>query len=103
MGDNKTWVFATVVLAIFLGIAYPALADRQITHSISGNHTVDYTHDAATDVVIREGWYKDGKPDRADGPAQIIRDLATGTVTYEAWYKAGKVSRIGGPAYILRA
>src|ERR1700720_329134 len=46
--------------------------------------------DAATGIVTYEEWRKNGKWDRADGPACIRRGAATGIVTYEAWWKDGK-------------
>src|ERR1019366_6802537 len=58
--------------------------------------------DAATGTVTHEEWCKDGKLDRADGPAFILRDAATGTVTHEEWCKYGKLDRADGPAFIRR-
>jgi hypothetical protein len=44
----------------------------------------------ASGTVTYEIWFKDGKQDRADGPAYILRDAATGTVTCEIWSKDGQ-------------
>jgi hypothetical protein len=52
------------------------------------------------DGYIIELWCKDGKPDRVDGPAMIVRDAKTGAITEEKWYKAGQLSRADGPAVI---
>ena len=38
-------------------------------------------------------WYKHGKLDRANGPANIMRDPDTGKTVFEAWYKDGVLSR----------
>ena len=65
-------------------------------------HKVTTERDAATGTVTYEEWWKDGKLDRADGPAYIVRDAATGTVTREAWWKDGKLDRADGPAAIER-
>jgi hypothetical protein len=48
--------------------------------------------DRATGNVIVEQWFKDGVPDRDDGPAIILRDPTTGDVTFEAWRKKGQPS-----------
>jgi hypothetical protein len=58
--------------------------------------------DAKTGTVVFEAWLKDGKRDRADGPARIHRDARTGIVTYEEWYKDGKRHRVDAPAVIER-
>jgi hypothetical protein len=50
---------------------------------------------------VRSG-SKDGRQDRADGPALIYCDPATHNVTYEAWFRQGQLSRIDGPALIRR-
>jgi hypothetical protein len=46
--------------------------------------------DRVTGVVIVEQWFKDGKPDRADGPAIILRDPMTGDITFDEWLKNGQ-------------
>jgi hypothetical protein len=48
-------------------------------------HKVITDTDPATGTVTHEVWYKDDKPDRADGPAAIERNAAT-----EAGYKDGQ-------------
>lgn len=58
--------------------------------------------DLATGTVTYEEWRKDGKLDRADGPAYIKRDAATGTVTCEAWYNK-EVGHRFEPSTELRA
>jgi len=58
--------------------------------------------DAATGIVTYEEWRKNGKWDRADGPACIRRDAATGTVTKELWYSDDRLDRADGPAFIER-
>jgi hypothetical protein len=65
-----------------------------------GDHTVEIHRDPTTHIAVTEEWRKDGKLDRADGPAYIARDPKTGVVGGEEWYKGGKNHRIGGPASI---
>ena len=67
----------------------------------SEEHRVITERDKPTGTVTHEEWRKDGKLDRADGPAWIVRDKATG-VTYEEWWKDGKLDRADGPAWIVR-
>jgi hypothetical protein len=58
-------------------------------------HEVQIERDATTGTVTYELWCKDGKLDRADGPAFIERAAATGIVTREEWWKDG--DRIAPP------
>jgi two-component system, chemotaxis family, chemotaxis protein CheY len=53
-------------------------------------YTIKTERDPETGIVTYEAWSKDGKPDRADGPAIIKRDTTTGTVTHEARWNDGK-------------
>jgi hypothetical protein len=101
----------TILLAIALmvlthaahaaGPAPNTVGCKPNTAQIDG-HNVFTACAPGTDTVISETWHKDGKPDRAEGPARIMRDAATGIVTYEAWYRDGKKDRADGPAYIER-
>ncbi len=70
------------------------------TPLVSGNHIVVSEHHDATGVVTHEEWMKDGKYDRADGPAIITRDRDSGAIALETWYKDGKLNRADGPANI---
>jgi hypothetical protein len=54
--------------------------------------------DPATGTVTREAWYKDGKLDRADGPAFILRDPTGSRVILELWWKDGKRIEPPSPA-----
>jgi hypothetical protein len=72
------------------------------TAGIREKHKVITERAAATGIVICQVWFKDGRQDRADGPALIYCDPATHNVTYEAWFRQGQLSRIDGPALIRR-
>jgi hypothetical protein len=74
----------------------------QSSAPIRAEHKVITETDPATGTVTLEEWWKDGKRDRADGPAYIERDAVTGTVTHEAWCKGDKLDRADGPALIVR-
>jgi hypothetical protein len=65
-------------------------------------YTVTIEHDAATAVVVRERWRKDGLDHREHGPALIVRDAITGVVVNEKWCKKGHLDRSDGPADIMR-
>jgi hypothetical protein len=78
---------------------HAALARSKPIHE---KHEVLTEIDPQTGTVIYEQWYKDGKRDRSDGPAYIVRDATTGTVIGEAWYENGKLHRIDGPTNIER-
>jgi hypothetical protein len=68
-----------------------------------GDHIVEIHRDPATHIAVTEDWRtKDGKFDRADGPATITRDPKTGIVCTEEWWKDDKLHRLGGPADISR-
>jgi hypothetical protein len=51
-------------------------------------------------TVLSEFWYRDGKVDRADGPAIISHDAATGEVVEEDWLKDGQPYRADGPSIV---
>ncbi len=45
-----------------------------------------------------ENWYRNGKPHRDDGPADICRE--GDQVRHKSWYRDGKLHREDGPAMI---
>ena len=96
-------ILFTLTLLIFAASAHAAAVGCKPNTAHTKGHDV-YTECAAgTDIITSETWHnKDGKPDRADGPASIIRDAKTGIVTFEAWLKDGRRSRADGPARIER-
>jgi hypothetical protein len=53
-------------------------------------HSVDIKRDPVTGVITREQWWKDGKLDRINGPAFIVRNAATGAVTDNQWWRDGE-------------
>jgi hypothetical protein len=68
-----------------------------------GDHTVEIHRDPITHMAVTEDWRdKDGKFDRADGPAVITRDPKTGIVCTEEWWKNDKLHRLDGPAIVNR-
>jgi hypothetical protein len=101
----RTILFA-VALLIFTASAHAAgpapkgVECKDSTAQIDG-HEVTITCYPETGF-ISEDWRKDGKLDRADGPASIARDTATGTITGELWFKDDKLGRADGPARIHR-
>jgi hypothetical protein len=103
--------------------------DGQLDREDGGPAVIRY--DPQTGGIVREAWFHDGKLDRDDGPAEIVRDsesgkilravwrrdgkmhrvgkpaeidtdIHTGTVTYEAWWRRGLLHHLGGPAIIER-
>jgi hypothetical protein len=58
--------------------------------------------DTATSTVVYELWYKDGQLHRADGPAVIQRVSSTGNVVVEQWFRDGVAGRADGPYIIMR-
>jgi hypothetical protein len=100
----RTILFAVAVL-IFTASAHAAAAAPNAAgraKPIHEEHTVVSERDAMTGTIIYEIWYKDGRLDRADGPAVVYRNPTTGIVTLEAWYKNNKRNRADGPARIVR-
>jgi hypothetical protein len=86
---DETVLFA-VALLIFTTSAHAAapapLSDACMEPAQTDGHQVN------TWCSLRsyQEWRKDGKLDRADGPAIILRDPMTGDVTFEAWRKDGQ-------------
>lgn len=68
-----------------------------------GDHVVEIGRDPVTHIALTEEWRtKDGKLDRADGPAVIRRDRETGAVCTEEWWKNDLPHRSDAPAMIYR-
>jgi hypothetical protein len=112
----RTILFA-VALLIFTASAYAAgqapkaVECKDSTAQINGHEvtttSITTTLSGAPDrsgtvCIVTEEWKKDGKLDRANGPAEFSRNTTTGVVTDEAWYKDGKEDRADGPAEIWR-
>jgi hypothetical protein len=55
----------------------------------SETYTVTVNTDSETGLVVEE-WRKNGKLDRTDGPALILRDASPDTVIRGQWWRDGK-------------
>ncbi len=84
----------TVALLIFIASAHAA---GPAPHAVECKPNIAQIdgHEVATACEPKisasiSDWRKDGKLDRADGPALIVRDIDTDTVIDEAWFKDGK-------------
>jgi uncharacterized protein len=61
-----------------------------------------YIHTLPNGVVLEECYFKNGRPHREDGPAEIRRRIHGGGILHEKYFVDGKLHREDGPAELLR-